>query len=298
MILLIILAIQYNIYFNTDGIYKEVRQIVDKEHEIVSLENRKKHLDHERKELEDIAKERKRVGDHIRTRLQELVLRLETWKQEMWDISVGSKSKTLKPPLPPMLKLKDTERNALSFSVDDLDVSTEELRVWVKPSSKNDEEDEEEEEEDEEKKEENEVRVTRTLSSTQSREEKFPLGTLLLFVENLCVVSLTRMLLEHTGTTDEIIDEFLFEMRGCIQVKDDESILKTIRIDGLNSDTIYDIAIQGTNRAGDGTLSRAVTAQTKDYEKRPLVVGFLNRNAGSSYVGLHHIAQILRVSHS
>ena len=156
---------------------------MDKEHEIVSLENRKRHLDHEKKALEDIAKERKRVGDHIRTRLQELVLRLETWKQEMWDISVGSKSKTLKPPTPPTLKLKDTERNALSLSVEDVDERTEELRVWLKASSKNDEEEEEEEEEEEKEEEKVEPKVTRTLSSTQSREEKFPLGNVL-FVEN------------------------------------------------------------------------------------------------------------------
>ena len=183
MILLIILAIQYNIYFNTDGIYEEVRLTVDKEHEIVSLENRKRHLDHEKKALEDIAKERKRVGDHIRTRLHELVSRLETWKQEMWDISVGSKSKTLKPPTAPTLKLKDTERNALSLSVVVGDLRTEELRVWVKASSKNDEEEEEEEEEEEKEEEKVEPKVTRTLSSTQSREEKFPLGNVL-FVEN------------------------------------------------------------------------------------------------------------------
>ena len=73
-------------------------------------------------------------------------------------------------------------------------------------------------------------------------------------------------------------------MKGCVKIVKDKPFTKMIRLDGLNSDTIYDIAIQGTNRAGDGTLSRAVTAQTKDYEKRPLVVGFLNQNAGKSYM--------------
>ena len=73
-------------------------------------------------------------------------------------------------------------------------------------------------------------------------------------------------------------------MKGCVKIVKDKPITKSIRLDGLISDTIYDIAIQGTNRAGDGTLSRAVTAQTKDYEKRPLIVGFLNQNSGKSYV--------------
>jgi len=49
------------------------------------------------------------------------------------------------------------------------------------------------------------------------------------------------------------------------------------RIDALQSGRSYDIAIQGTNHAGEGTLSSHVVARTQTYEKRPLVVGFLER---------------------
>ena len=44
------------------------------------------------------------------------------------------------------------------------------------------------------------------------------------------------------------------------------------------TDTIYDIAMQGTNRAGGWYISSSrVTAQTKDYEKRPLDCGGMNQ---------------------
>ena len=86
MILLIILAIQYNIYFNTDGIYEEVRLTVDKEYEIVSFENRRDTWI-TKKSVEILPRE---SGWSYSNGFKSW--RLETWK-EMWDIS-WSKSKS------------------------------------------------------------------------------------------------------------------------------------------------------------------------------------------------------------